>query len=305
MTTTHPNPHRISIVNPGAYRHIGEFYIGASDEMAEAYAAEHKYLDALGIDWSPSGNVEFHRNGGCAHCGAHFSYGSVYSYRRGRTDEYVAVGHTCAANTFRFDDTITMRAERARKAGDRKRKAAKAAARNAIAFTKLVDGVPGLAEAFKTEHYIIGDIARKGVLWGNLSEKQIALVFKIAKEKAEEAAEKAAAPESSNAPLELPGYVPVTDKRVTIDATLISLSWRDNGYGGSIKMLVEVDGGEGPYRLWGTMPRSLEGTTAEDGEWIDGAVKGDSIRFTARIDRSDDDPSFGFFKRPTKASTIA
>lgn len=84
--------------------------------------------------------------------------------------------------------------------------------------------------------------------------------------------------------------VPVTDDRVEITARIIKLDLHVNDYGSREVMTVEHEDG---WRLWGTQPRDLYG-----------ASEGDVVRFTARVEPSDDDPKFGFFKRPTKAAII-
>lgn len=88
--------------------------------------------------------------------------------------------------------------------------------------------------------------------------------------------------------------IPAFEDRTTITATVLSAKWRDDGYGTTLKITVEhVDG----WRLWGTTPRSI----------LDEAEPrvGDVVTFDAAIVISDDDKSFGFFKRPTKAAFVS
>lgn len=59
--------------------------------------------------------------------------------------------------------------------------------------------------------------------------------------------------------------------------------------GSTYKMLVQDDRG---FKVWGTVPGSIA------------ADKGDEIKFVANVEASDDDPKFGFFKRPRKAVTL-
>jgi len=92
--------------------------------------------------------------------------------------------------------------------------------------------------------------------------------------------------------------VPQTDARVKIEGKVISTKVEDGGYGPTLKMLVQhVDG----YRLWGTAPRSLIDEGSKVG---DHSLKGKTVSFVARIQRSDRDDKFGFFSRPTNASVI-
>lgn len=58
-----------------------------------------------------------------------------------------------------------------------------------------------------------------------------------------------------------------------------------------LKMLVRDDRG---FKVWGSVPASI---------YAD-AEKGTRIQFNASVQASNDDPKFGFFKRPTKAVTI-
>jgi hypothetical protein len=53
-------------------------------------------------------------------------------------------------------------------------------------------------------------------------------------------------------------------------------------------MLVKDDRG---FRVYGTVPGD-----------IIGVANGDRVRFDAAVEPSKDDPKFGFYKRPTKAT---
>lgn len=54
-------------------------------------------------------------------------------------------------------------------------------------------------------------------------------------------------------------------------------------------MIVKTDAG---WKVYGTVPGSID------------AKRGDHITFEAQVTVSDDDPKFGFFKRPTKAKIM-
>ena len=66
------------------------------------------------------------------------------------------------------------------------------------------------------------------------------------------------------------------------------LSTRYNDEWGTTQCLLKEDRG---FKLWGTVPRAI----------VADADRGTHIRFIARIERSDQDDFFGFFRRPTKA----
>jgi hypothetical protein len=95
--------------------------------------------------------------------------------------------------------------------------------------------------------------------------------------------------------------VTVPEGRATVTGVIVSIKAQETYYTYSgeitLKMLIETTDG---FRLWGTMPRSLEGNYNTVS-----AEEGDTVTFTATLTASDDDPLFGFFKRPTKASIVA
>jgi hypothetical protein len=84
--------------------------------------------------------------------------------------------------------------------------------------------------------------------------------------------------------------VPVTSERITIAGTVQRVKHVDSDYGLQVKMLVATDEG---YRVWGTCPAALGDVEA-----------GDRVQFAAKIERSRDDVTFGFYSRPTKAVLI-
>lgn len=61
----------------------------------------------------------------------------------------------------------------------------------------------------------------------------------------------------------------------------------DNQYGATLKMMVIDDDG---FKYWGSVPSAIT---------VD---RGDRVTLTATVEASEDDPLFGFFKRPAKAS---
>lgn len=89
---------------------------------------------------------------------------------------------------------------------------------------------------------------------------------------------------------ELAARRPVPTGRVTVQGEIVSTRTDDTRFGTVVKILLQGDG----WRLWGTKPAA-----------ISSAARGDIVEFTATISASDDDESFGFFARPTKAHVIA
>lgn len=87
--------------------------------------------------------------------------------------------------------------------------------------------------------------------------------------------------------------VPDTDKRIRVTGTVLSTKSVEGYYGMQWKMLVRVPVDGGAFKLWGTIPSAIDPEV------------GDTVTFMARVERSRDDESFGFFSRPTKAEVTA
>jgi hypothetical protein len=83
---------------------------------------------------------------------------------------------------------------------------------------------------------------------------------------------------------------PVVEGRVVVNGEVLSVRWVDNAYGSTRKMRVRDDRG---FTVYGTAPAAL-----------DDAETGSRVTFTATVTASDDDETFGFFKRPTKAALV-
>lgn len=85
---------------------------------------------------------------------------------------------------------------------------------------------------------------------------------------------------------------PVPDGRVELEGVIRTRKWVENAYGGTLKMLLVGEG----WKVWGSVPSALREA---------GVEMGDTVRFTATVTASDDDPSFGFFSRPTGAAVVS
>ena len=92
--------------------------------------------------------------------------------------------------------------------------------------------------------------------------------------------------------------------RTTITGTVVSVKARDNGFQVVHKMTVVDDRG---FKVWGSVPKALDGQTIwgeNDVVEIPRVAPGERITFTATVEPSSDDKTFGFFKRPTKAEFV-
>lgn len=108
---------------------------------------------------------------------------------------------------------------------------------------------------------------------GFLSEGQVAAVRRVKVEREN-------APEAS----------PVVEGRIEIVGTIQSIKEHYSDYGPSLKMVVLDDRG---FKVYGTLPNAVYE-----------AERGRRIKFVGTVERSSDDESFGFFKRPAKAELL-
>lgn len=131
------------------------------------------------------------------------------------------------------------------------------------------------------------DILSKLNKYGSLSEKQVDAVLRGKQRDIERAArreeERKDEPEPS----------PVLEgKSVKVTGKILSVKWKESQFGGALKMLVLDDRG---FKVWGTVPGSMqEGDGGTDDE-----LRGHRCTFIAgQLEKSRDDETFGFFKRP-------
>lgn len=139
------------------------------------------------------------------------------------------------------------------------------------------------SEAFKYEENTVRDIVGKLVKWGNVSEKSLnyvrVLLGKLAERPAIEAKKAAEVAAAASCPV----------GRVEIIGEVVSIKEHQGAFGYTLKMLVKHATG---FKVWGTIPSNL---TIE---------KGAVVMFTATVEPSKDDRTFGFFTRPAKACVI-
>lgn len=126
-----------------------------------------------------------------------------------------------------------------------------------------------------------------------LSEKQIAAAAKSLQSKADREAERAA---------EKAALSEVVEGKGTIEGTIVSVKYKDSQFGGAWKMTVKDDRN---FLVWGTVPQAIfdqqHDEAAEGENPFAEHLKGRKVRFNATVEASEEDKTFGFFKRPTKA----
>lgn len=141
----------------------------------------------------------------------------------------------------------------------------------------------------------IEDMRRSLSRWNTLTERQSAGVRKFiegAKRRAEEAKRRAV--EAANAG-------PAPEGRITVEGEVVMVRDYPSAYTDTLdyRMIVRLDNGA---RVFGTVPKSLQGRLLsveayENGFWLTGV----RVRFDATVTPKTGEPTFGFFKRPTKA----
>jgi hypothetical protein len=104
----------------------------------------------------------------------------------------------------------------------------------------------------------------------------------------------------------------VVEGRRVVTGKVVSTKAVEGDYGTSYKMLVEEEGGA---RVFGSIPNALWDEVEFLGAYrklawneTDGVMRklvGMELTFTATVEASSKDKSFGFFKRPAKASVVA
>jgi hypothetical protein len=182
----------------------------------------------------------------------------------------------------------------------------------------FIDSNSGLRSVLESgKHEILDDMLGKVHKYGSLSEKQVAFAFRLFAQCIEREEEKA------RLLAKLDGATLDCTQRITVTGTVKTTKFQDSDYGGSMKMLVELDNG---FKVWGTIPTSNVDATdyynnaesrierfnhrseqdVNDDKKIMERYKAemvnvnDTIQFTARFQMSKDDATFAFFKRPTK-----
>lgn len=219
--------------------------------------------------------------GQCSVCGAHFIYGDIWLHEP--TGEHIYIGHDCADKYEMLADRsgYELQAERARATVIRKA----IADRDAQARADFCAGYPGLADALQIDHPTIRDIADRFARYNNLSDKQIALVLKIAAETTKPAVE-----------AEKHVTAPVGGRR-SFRGVVVSTKSVDSAYGTQYKMVVKVQADGGCWLAWGTIPSALlESVECGDKGRIY-SLRGREVEMTATLEAGKD-AHFAFMKRP-------
>lgn len=312
MPITRTDVHRPSALDPADYTEVG--WIDAHF-MCGGQWIDPKYRDK---DWAD------HKSHSCCdHCGHRLRYSIVFHHAP--SDNLVKVGLTCAGTL-----DLSSRYEKEMKEHAERRKLDRIRAHRLFGDPRAQRAVYWLMDsefdecelqtvrdeymeanydyaltnddemrAYKRGLKKINDVYYTGINdWGSrflasvrwrfekyaeLSDKQVKTIEKVRYEAAERRA-KREAQRLADAELE-----EVRTGRIEICGTVLSTKWQDNDYGGSLKMLIMDDR---RFKVWGTVPMAIEPEV------------GDKVALTATVKASNDDRSFGFYSRPTKASIV-
>lgn len=224
--------HRPGAIVPSNYVYLMSYALPGSEpwdhyNVEEARATCQQY-------GNPNNGRMHGTMGKCGICGARFRYGDIWMHEP--TEHIIHVGHDCAAkyemlaNREGFDTALEMlKTRRAAFIEGQRRKAACEA---------FIEANPGFKENLDTDHYIIRDIKNRFEQYGSVSEKQVELVAKIAREERE----KAARPAEVN--------VPAPIGRMVIRGILVSRKAHETVYGVTTKATIKVTTPEGVWLAW-------------------------------------------------------
>ena len=278
--TTRTDIHRPSAIVPADYDFVALDYYGPSDggqDLVFERQAFRAHRERTG------GKFSGHDHAGSCHiCGAHALYVAKFHHRP--TNSYIVTGLDCA-DSLEMGDPVAFKRFHRSIVDQGKTAKAKAAAKAFLEQAGAAaawDIYAAADRADKYEENTISDVVGKLVQYGSISEKQVAFVQKLlakiparAQQEAARAAEAAAA-----------DPVPVFAGRAKIEGKVLTIKVVESQFGSQTKMLVQADAG---WKVWGSVPSSI------------GPERGDRVYFEAKVERSTDDPKFGFFSRPTKA----
>jgi len=142
-----------------------------------------------------------------------------------------------------------------------------------VSANEVIDSTPGLVDALKHDHDISRDLREKLFKFGTLSEKQIALAFRLVEQDKKRAEEDAKA-------LDAPAG------RHIVSGVVLSVKTKWSQFGDVEKMLVKDERG---FKVYATVPSSMS------------VEKGDSITIKVTLKPSNDDSKFAFGSRPSAA----
>lgn len=290
------DPHRPGAIVPRDYSFECSYALASTIDGEPVPSVNMDEVCDLQDAARAAGEEIFGGPGKCGVCGACYIYGDLW--RHEPTGALVHLGHDCAAkySLVADRDDWSAKLETARRqvlaAATRRRNME----RHAAELRHLDAKHPGLAAALEVEHEIITDIAERFYRFGSMSDKQIALVLRLADEI------------KNPRPVEVNVPAPRTDKRIQIEGEIVSVKSYDNGYRTQLKMTIKVRAEGGVWLAWGTAPDSILWEQEYNDDGTDRcarpvSIKGRRVRLTAAL-KPGREPHFALFSRPTKAELL-
>lgn len=287
--------------DPQAYNCYGVFDFTPEFDGYEVQARIELVNEMLAKGYRFGGST----TGGCGHCGTNIRYGALMA--RDDVMQMIWVGETCLDGRFELEKDEF---QKLRKTASLNRERIARDAR----FELLCDENPDLVYATYAQNIYdvvvddrgarfgnvsgcswalstLIDIARKARQYGDPSPRQLALVSKLVAE----IGVKADAYAATRAERTATPAAPVPTGRVEITGTIIKVDTKENPYTRGVRVVMTVEHADG-WRVWGTMPAKLDQAKAD---------KGDTVRFTAAVEASPEDATFGFYGRPSKPALVA
>lgn len=228
------------------------------------------------------------KSGTCGHCGVNIRYGALMEHTD--TQDLIWVGETCLGNRFReanaqFKQT-RVQAKRQREAATR-----------LLTFDRHVaqatefDPTLAILDSYEACEKIADFLCslRSRMFSDPLTPKQLAAAVKVIK--AHEERQQRIAEEKARS-------TPAPEGLQTITGTIQHIRITTNPRNGCdlVKMRVRDDR---EFTVWATVPASI--TRLKQNTYH---LNGERITFTATLTRADDDETYAFGFRPTKASLL-
>lgn len=273
---------------PEDYRYVGCFYTGPNEEMASVYD-DGDYFDLV-EQLKSSPTSRWWDRAACDHCGHRISYVAVMVHTP--TGDHIALGFQCLDNRWQGISNADFKALK-KEAEDLRAKR--------LVLARIAEFLSEHPEAetiakYQGENVFVSDLARKFRMYGQLSERQLIKGL----EAIERDAEREALPPEPT--------VDAPSGKVRIEGEVLTVKVQEGFYGDQLKMLVKIEEPQGFWKLWVTVPTSIQ--TQYRKLWDDksievqGVERGDRVAFTATVEPSQKDSTFAFGKRPTKAEII-
>lgn len=232
---------------------------------------------------------------GCRHCGQFIIYYAVLKHIP--SHKLIKVGETCLDNRFSLANAQFQHLRKAAKLNrERKRLSEKrseflANAPNSMAYeyAKNNPNEGGTNTGYDFESFN-AKFVRYVERYGEASDKFVAAILRAKVRTEEWAAKKAEEALTAS---------PVVEGRVMLTGEVLSAKWKFTAHGDTLKLVVKDDRG---FKVYGTCPSAVLNSGVLGANDDVSLLKGRHISFVATVTTSGDDPTFGFFKRPSQGA---